>query len=176
MKEKLAKLKAEGVLSIDAAASKKDRLIEKVVRENIEQSEKREVKETVAVLDLLKGDDKRKEKIEKIITDKVSVYKEDTIASDAKTKTDEALSKEFFRIIKDFDESMLANEYDNTLSQLTQMYGRRTLVNILVHTELLPILIPSLLKDKKDQQTFICFLKSSYNEALLMKFNSGSKS
>lgn len=103
-------------MNVDGPGAKKESLIEKVVRENIEQSEKREVKETVAVLDLLKGDDKRKEKIEKMITDKVSVYKEDTIANDAKSKTDDALSKEFFKTIKDFDETMLANEYDNTLS------------------------------------------------------------
>lgn len=112
MKEKLTKLKAEGF----GGSSKKESMVEKAVRESIEESQKRNSNETVGVLDLLKGDDKRKEKIEKIINDKVSVYKEDTIANDAKTKTDEALSKEFYKQIMDFDESMLSNEYENTLS------------------------------------------------------------
>ena len=93
MQEKLTKLKAEGLIG----STKKESIIQKAVRESIEESQKRDASETVVVLDLLKGDDKRKEKIEKIITDKVSVYKEDVIANDDKTKTDQALSKEFYK-------------------------------------------------------------------------------
>lgn len=76
---------------------KKESLIEKVVRENITEAEKREALEVVPLLDLLKGDDKRKESIEKIITDKVAVFSEDVLNDDAKNKTDEALNKEYYK-------------------------------------------------------------------------------
>jgi hypothetical protein len=107
MQEKLAKLKAEG-FNLGDPNIKKESLVEKVVRENIERSDKRNKEENIALLDLLKGDEKRKEKIEKIITDKVAVFKADTIADEAKNKSDEAISKEFFKVTRDFDDSILA--------------------------------------------------------------------
>jgi hypothetical protein len=127
----------------------KESMVEKAVRMQIEESDKRDKKEVVTVIDLLKGDDKRKEKIEKIITEKVAEFNEDNETDEVKKKSEEQLVKDFYNKVTNYDDKQLPSEYDQALSQLTQMYGRRTLVNILVHKDLLPSLLPSLLKDKR---------------------------
>ena len=71
------------------------------------------------VIDLFNGDDKRKEKLEKIISEKVAEYREDVEGNDAKKKSDEQLAKDFYNKITNFDEKSLPGEYNSTLSQLT---------------------------------------------------------
>jgi hypothetical protein len=103
MQEKLIKIKETEDPSSEVLG-KKESLVEKIVRENITEAEKRKSSEVVPLIDLLKGDDKRKESIEKIITDKVAVYTDDNLNDEAKNKSDEALNKEFYKQITNFDE------------------------------------------------------------------------
>jgi Skp family chaperone for outer membrane proteins len=103
MQEKLLKIK-EIEDPVGGSMAKKESLIEKVVRENITEASNRDLGEVVPLLDLLKGDDKRKENIEKIITDKVGAFSEDNLNDEAKNKSDEALNKEFYKQITNFDE------------------------------------------------------------------------
>jgi hypothetical protein len=83
------------------------------------------------MIDLMGKDEKTKSKVESILSNHVHQYKEDVVNADANKKSEELLRKEFFEKINGFDEKALPREYLQTLSQLSSLYGRRTLVEIL---------------------------------------------
>ncbi len=167
MEEKLFKVRS----SLDTSLSAVDSSVSDGIR-IVQENEGKEI----PVIDLLSnGDKKDKDQIDKIITDKIATYREDTQSEEKKKKSDEALNKSFFNTITGFDEKSLPFEYDETLTVLSEKYGSRTLVSILQNDEFLPALLPSLLIDKQAQRIFVCFIKKSFNEALVMKLSSGQK-
>ena len=177
IEEKLLKLKESGftLKSKDGEVSKLESATDKIVREDLKRLAEGKVRSVTPLLNLIARDEKTEEKIDKIIQDKVVTYRDDAPSEDVAKKSSEALKKEFFTIITKYDEKSLPFEYDNCLSQLSQMHGRRTLVNILSHESLLPFLLQQLLKDKANERKFIAFLKSSFFEALIMQQTSGLK-
>ncbi len=89
-----------------------------------------------------------------------------------KQKSEKVQTDEFWDAVTKFDPKQLANEYQNTLDQLSSLYKRRTLVNILANGDL-DRLLPLLLRDKQSQKQFACFIKSSFNEGFQTLQNSG---
>lgn len=132
MEEKLIKIRESGFDSSQAGPS--EGIVEKYVKETVKRTEEQTVRE-VKFVDYLNKDEKSKEKLEKIIETKVGEYREDLLDEAQAKKSDEAMKKEFYDKISKFDEKSLTKEYETVLASLSQLYGRRTLVNILSHTE-----------------------------------------
>ena len=93
---------------------------------------------------------------------------------EALKKANDAMAKDFYNKVFVYNEKNLHNEYEQTLSQLSSLYGKRTLVNILAIDELLPLILKTLLGDASSIRKFVCFIKSSFHEAIIMKLT-GSK-
>lgn len=84
------------------------------------------------------------------------------------------MSKFYFSSVKTFDETTLAKEFEETISTLSNLYSKKSLTSIITYANLSQIL-PSLLKDKKNQKLFSFFIKSQFNEAVSYMLTSGSK-
>lgn len=174
VEEKLLKLKESGFsLSGAGADAKPQSTTDKVAHADVEALSKG-LKEKPLV-NILHLDEKTEKKIEQIIENKFTAYREDAPSDDASKKSEEALRKEFYTIITKFDDKSLASEYDQCLSSLAQMNGRRTLVNILSHEHLLPFILKQFLGDKFGERKFVAFLKSTYFEGQVMQMTSGLK-
>jgi hypothetical protein len=107
MQEKLAKIRTA---PIDGAAPVS--AVERSVGDDIKKAQEIEGSE-VPVLDMMKGADKKVQaSIEKILSDKVSVYREDVPSEEKKKKSDEQINKSFYNTITDFNDSSLPYEYD----------------------------------------------------------------
>lgn len=88
-------------------------------------------------------------------------------------KSNDQMNKLFFESVKGFDSSILSSEYEETLTRLSTLYSQRSLTNILMNASL-EKLLPLLLKDKKSQKLFTCFLRSQFNEAVQLYLSSGN--
>lgn len=66
-------------------------------------------------------------------------------SDDLKKKSDEVIKKDFYQTITSFKMNSLSYEYEQILNQMSHKYGERTLVNILINKEFLPVLLPSML-------------------------------
>lgn len=88
MEEKLAKLKEQGFTL--GSAEKSESLLDKVIRESVEQQTDEKLKEEIKLIDMKGIDEKTDEKITNIIDTKISVYREDEDPEAANKKSEEA--------------------------------------------------------------------------------------
>ena len=127
--EKLAKLKASGL------GSQAKGLIETLVEDALAKETFDNIEKEMEIIDILK-DEKIKKKVETIIEKKIKEFREDKEDAAMKQKSEKVQTDEFWDAVTKFDPKQLATEYQNTLNQLSSLYKRRTLVNILANGDL----------------------------------------
>ncbi len=90
-------------------------------------------------------------------------------------KSEEAICKQYLQITTDFPKSDdLVRSYKAVMQKLFMSYAKSSLLDLMRKGDLAS-LIPSLLKDEASQKQLACFIKSSFNQAILTRKSTGQK-
>jgi hypothetical protein len=96
-------------------------------------------------------------------------------SSEDKVKSEEAICKQYLQITTDFPKSDdLLKSYKTVMQKLFISYAKSSLLDLMSKGDLAN-LIPSLLKDDSSQKQLACFIKSSFNQAILTRKSTGQK-
>ncbi|CDW84904.1 hect e3 ubiquitin [Stylonychia lemnae] len=168
IEEKLAEFKKQG---FGRTAQKS--LIEELAEQSDANESRENFDKDFEIEDLLK-DETFTKKLDEIIEKKIKPFSEDKLDDEAKSKSVKQGQESFWDAVLKIDIKQLTKEYEETINSIAHLESRKALVSILANSDLSTFL-PGVMKDKKSQKIFTCFIRTAFNDALILYLNTGQK-